>query len=157
MKFFGGIVAILSFLAFGQVRAGQITYLKIVTADGQSLQAPVKSFKGLSFGVVATLVKQGKMKFPPTNPDPQGHMTFYLDKSVTTDFVVWAAGKNATAKSGQFAWVDPSGSHGENFTMTGVKVTQFTGTGANSDNAGTLVLIADETVADPPINFKPKK
>ncbi len=156
MRYLFLLMAAVYFLCVGSVQAGQIYHLKITTADGKTLQAPVKSFKALSLAVIATLVKQGKMTNPPENPDPGGYMTFYLDKNVGADFIAWAS-MTKTAAAGQFQWVDSHGKATETFNMTGVKVTQFTTADTKSTNGGTLVILADETVADPPINFSKKK
>jgi hypothetical protein len=156
MRYFFSFVLAFSFFYSSFVQATQPNYLKITTADGKTLQAPVKSFKGLSLGVIATLVKQGKMTNPPENPGQGGYMTFYLDKTVGADFVTWAA-MTKTAASGQFQWVDSHGKKTITFTMTGVHVSQFTTADAKSTNGGTLVILADETVADPPIDFSKKK
>jgi hypothetical protein len=139
----------------------KVVNLQIQTAEGKSLQAPVRWFKGLSFGVVATLVKQGKMKGNPQGVGANGDMTFLLDKSVTEDFVKWAQGAltqkgGQTGATGTFVWTDSKGKVSETFTLKGVKVMKFTPDPKNA-YGGTLVLEADETTADPPLNFNPKK
>ncbi len=130
------------------------TYLHIQTPTGKQLTAPIQHFKGLSFGVIATLVKEGKMKsWPGNNPDQSGNMTFYLDKDVSVDFTNWAqtaSGQDGNT-SGDFEWKDPHGKATETFNMSGLKVVSYTPAGRM------LILAADKTIATPPINFNPPK
>lgn len=130
--------------------------LTVQTAGGKALQAPVIKFKALSLAVVTTLIKEGKMKASqaPEN-DPNGYMTFYLDKSISADFINWAKssmGQNGGSKdSGEFIWPAKNGYPAETFKMQGLKVVGFVP--AMGPDGVQLVLDADKTEAFPPINF----
>lgn len=136
--------------------------LQILTSDGKSFTAPVLSYKGLSLGVVATLIKQGKMKKNPEQGfNSNGDMTFVLDKSVSKDFTAWvlkglSQNGGQTGATGTFVWVNSKGIVGETFTLKGIQVIQFTLDSKNT-NGGTLVLEAYDTEAVPPINFNSNK
>lgn len=135
--------------------------LHVQTADGKVLQAPVFRFKALSLAVMATLIKEKKMK-PSQAPksDPSGNMTFYLDKNVPADFVAWAqnslgqVGRHSN-DVGEFIWPARGGYKAEAFHMQGLKVVGFIP--ADDSNGIQLILAADKTEAFPPLNFKKKK
>jgi hypothetical protein len=130
--------------------------LHVQTADGKALRAPVVKFKALSLAVIVTLIKEGKMNASqaPEN-DPHGYMTFYLDKSVSADFVNWAKsslGQSSGAKdSGEFTWPAKNGYPAETFKMRGLKVVGFVP--AMGSDGVQLVLDADKTEAFPSIDF----
>jgi hypothetical protein len=143
------------------VQAGQPTYLNIHTADGKDLRVLVKSFRGLSSGVIATLVKEGKM-VAPAEKSNLGMMVFYLDKSMSADVSAWAStdfkqlADRVTETTGQFQCIDPKSKTTENFIMTGIKVTEFRMGTPKEDLGAYLAITADKTVADPPIDFSGK-
>ena len=130
--------------------------LNVQTADGKNLQAPVVKFKALSLAVITTLIKEGKLDASraPEN-DPQGYMTFYLDKNVSADFTNWAKASlgqtGESGDSGQFTWPAQNGHSAEMFKMQGLKVEGFMP--ADSSDGIQLVLAADKTEAFPPIDF----
>jgi hypothetical protein len=154
----------------GIAQAGPITashpplILKVQTADGKAIQAPVVRYKALSLAVVATLVKEGKMK-PTQSPEKggkqSGNMTFYLGPDVSNDFIAWAKDSMAqpdgtvSKDSGDFAIPAWSGNGSMDFTMQGLKVVGFIP--ADGTNGVQLVLAADQTVSTPPINFNQSK
>src|ERR1700722_4689637 len=159
-----GFVLGFCFAAVGAALAGSTTtsiptssqlILRVQTAEGKTLLAPVVKFKALSLAVVVTLIKEGKMS-PSKAPenDPSGNMTFYLDKNVSADFVNWAKssfGQTGSNDSGEFTWPAKNGYPAETFKMRGLKVVGF----MPADGSGgiQLVLAADKTEAFPPINF----
>jgi hypothetical protein len=151
----------------GIAQAGQTTssrpslILKVQTADGKAIQAPVLKYKSLSQAVVATLVKEGKMK-PTQAPEKGGknfgNMTFYLGQDVSNDFITWAKSSMAqpagtvSKDSAEFAIPAWNGNGSMDFTMQGLKVVGFMP--AEGENGIQLVLAADQTESTPPINFK---
>jgi hypothetical protein len=92
--------------------------------------------------------------------DPCGHMTFYLDKNVSADFVNWAKkslGQTGSTSSdlGEFTWPAKNGNPPEMFKMQGLKVVGFIP--ADGSSGIQLVLVADKTEAFPPIHFSKGK
>jgi hypothetical protein len=163
------IVLLLSFclMSVGIVQAGQSTssrpplFLKVQTADGKSIQAPVVKFRALSLAVIATLIKEGKMT-APQSPEKgkknSGNMTFYLGQDVSSDFINWAKASMAqpagtiSKDSGEFMLPAWNGNGSMDFTMQGLQVVGFIP--AEGENGIQLVLAADKTESNPPINFK---
>jgi hypothetical protein len=153
---------LLSYVAAAQSTAPPVNplVLHIQTADGKILQATVAKFKALSLAVITTLIKEGKMN-PSQAPenDPSGYMTFYLDKSVSGDFVNWAKSSlgqsSGSGDSGEFTWPAKNGYPAETFKMQGLKVVGFVP--AMGSDGIQLVLAADKTEAFPPIDFSKGK
>ncbi|HTA77203.1 MAG TPA: hypothetical protein VK791_08595 [bacterium] len=165
-KLFLGVLGFCLILA-GTAQAGPSTtshpplFLKVQTADGKAIQAPVVKFKALSMAVVATLIKEGKMT--PTQSSEKGgknfgNMTFYLGQDVSSDFINWAKASMAqtdgtiSKDSGEFMLPAWGGNGSMDFTMEGLKVVGFIP--AEGENGIQLVLAADKTESNPPINFK---
>ncbi|GEM_PF-3526601 len=134
--------------------------LTVKTADGKTLQAPVVKFKALSLAVVTTLIKEGKMDSSRAHEnDPHGYMTFYLDKSVSSDFANWAKSSlgqsGGSGDSGEFTWPAKNGFPAETFKMRGLKVVGFIP--AMGPDGIQLVVATDKTEAFPPIDFSKSK
>jgi hypothetical protein len=148
-------------LLFPGLALSDENYLHIHLSDGQALDAPIQSFKGISLSVLTTLKKQGKLaNVSEPASDPHGYMTFVLNPDVSAAFTAWAkslAGKGpADSATGEFAWAGTQGKTSYVFKMTHLQVVQFTPADSKGLNGGQFVLSAD-TVSYPPIDFKPKK